>query len=400
MIVEVSTTVARWSITWNPNNQEIVLSGVIRPQSERQVSAIKLTIIESVNQISGTLFLSLKKLRNINAVGLHALADALMWIAESRADLKVKLIVTSVVAWSVREVGFLARLSPNFTVEQYDKSFYPGQGFLEGDAFVPVLRTQTSATWKHEKDLLRKHGAREKMSVADICCGLGDFAVLFYKEFHPTRLVAIDHGRASLDYARAVMKEFGVSDIEYQYGDAAALLLADDQFDFVTCRHSLQVFNRPELILRELYRICKPGGIVYVTNEKNSQCYGEPRGERIAWTYHEVARLWKHFDMDIELGPKSYKYMLEAGFRDVKIEQFTVTNLDGDPQAFADIVQSWEDCYAGQMAVQRGDPPEWIERFRAGFQDHIASILHPRGYAGWPVWVASGRKPTKEEERG
>jgi ubiquinone/menaquinone biosynthesis C-methylase UbiE len=290
----------RWSISYDQNNQEVVLEGVVRPQSQEHAADIKRTIIESTWHTSGTLFISLKKLKNINAIGVKTLADSLAWIAENRADLRVKLITTSVVAWSTREISYLAQLSPKFTVEQYDKFFYPGQGFLEGDAFLPILRKQTKMTWEHEKHILRRHGAREKMCVADICCGLGDFAVLFYKEFKPTRLVAVDHSRTVLEYAREVMREFEINGIEYQYGDAAALFLDDDQFDFVTCRHSLQVFNRPHLILKELYRICKPGGVVYVTNEKNSHCFGEPRGESIAWSYNEVARLWKHFDMDIE----------------------------------------------------------------------------------------------------
>ena len=71
----------------------------------------------------------------------------------------------------------------------------------------------------------------------------------------------------------------------------------------------LQIFNKPELILKELYRICKPGGRVYITNEKNSHCLGEPRGESIQWTYNEVAKLFAHFNMDVELGPKSRRYL-------------------------------------------------------------------------------------------
>jgi hypothetical protein len=45
------------------------------------------------------------------------------------------------------------------------------------------------------------------------------------------------------------------------------------------------------------------------------------------------------------------------------------------------------------MAVERGDGPEFLARFRKGFQDHIHAALHPKGYAGWPVWVTSARKP-------
>jgi ubiquinone/menaquinone biosynthesis C-methylase UbiE len=171
------------------------------------------------------------------------------------------------------------------------------------------------------------------------------------------------------------------------------MILEDSQFDFVACRHSLQVFDRPELILKELYRICKPGGRVYITNEKNSHCLGEPRADSIQWTYNEVARLWADYKMDIELGPKSRRYLIDAGFEDIKVDSFMVTNLDGDPQGFADIIQSWENVYAGEMARDRGDSPEFIARFRQGFQDHIYAALHPKGYAGWPIWAASGRRP-------
>ena len=36
---------------------------------------------------------------------------------------------------------------------------------------------------------------------------------------------------------------------------------------------------------------------------------------------------------------------------------------------------------------------EFIAKFRKGLQDHADAAMNPRGYAGWPIWVASGRKP-------
>ena len=229
--------------------------------------------------------------------------------------------------------------------------------------------------------------------MSDIFCGIGDFAMLVSKEFQPARIVALDHSKASLAYARDVAAGFGINDIEFTYGDASEMLLEDNQFDLVTCRHSLQIFNQPGILLRELHRICKPGGRVYITNEKNSHCLGEPRSQSIQWTYEEVAKLFSHFEMDVELGPKSRRYLADAGFDDILVESFMVTNLDGDPQDFADIIAAWENVYAGEMAVKRGDSPEFIERFRQGFWDHIFAALHPKGYAGWPIWAASGRKP-------
>ncbi len=36
------------------------------------------------------------------------------------------------------------------------------------------------------------------------------------------------------------------------------------------------------------------------------------------------------------------------------MESFMVTNLDGDPQEFADVIAAWRDVYAGEMSVRQG----------------------------------------------
>lgn len=380
-------------VSFDENNQEFSIVGSMRPQREQDLAGCVALFEDSIRSVRGTLYVNVKRLVRLNNIAFRVLANVLVKATDERSDLRISVVTSSVVGWSTRKFASLSRISPHIVIEEYDSEFYPGQSFLEEGGFIPILRTQTKMTWRHERHILPRHGLAPGMVVADICCGIGDFAVLAFKEFNPARIVALDHSKSSLAYARKVAADFGIQGIEYVYGDAAEMLLEENQFDFVTCRHSLQVFDRPEMILKELFRICKPGGRVYITNEKNSHCLGEPRSESIQWTYNEVAKLWAHFRMDIELGPKSRRYMLDAGFEDVVMESFMVTNLDGDPQDFADIIQSWENVYAGEMAVQRGDSPEFIKRFRQGFQDHIFAALHPKGYAGWPIWVASGKKP-------
>ena len=382
-----------YAAVYNENNQEFIISGKLRPREETELEPLADALAGALAKVRGTFYLNVKKLARLNNVAFRVIAGLLTEVSERRSDLRIEVVTSSVLGWSTRKFLPLTRILPNVTVTEYDKDFYPGQSFLEEGGFIPILRNQTRLTWRHERHLLPKHGLRPGMSVADICCGIGDFAVLLQKEFSPGRILALDHSKSSLDYARKVARDFGISEIEYVYGDASEMVIEDNEFDFVICRHSLQVFDKPELILKELFRICKPGGRVYITNEKNSHCLGEPRGESIQWTYTEVARLWADFKMDIELGPKSCRYLIDAGFDDIKIDTFMVTNRDGDPQEFADMIQAWENVYAGEMARDRGDTPEFVAKFRQGFQDHIYAALHPKGYAGWPIWAASGQKP-------
>lgn len=384
---------ARYKAQFDLSNQEFSIVGSVRPQTIEEIAPSLALLKESIERVRGVLYVNVRRPAQMNNMAFHAFARIIIDSCRARPDLRFVVVTSSVVGWTTQKFGRLSHIEPNITVEEYDSEFYPGQSFLEEGGFIPILRTQTKMTWRHERAILPRHGMRPGITMADVCCGIGDFAVLAQKEFQPARIVALDHSKSSLAYARQVAAEFDIGGIEYTYGDASEMLLEDNQFDLVTCRHSLQIFDRPGLILKELYRICKPGGRVYITNEKNSHCLGEPRAESIQWTYNEVAKLFEHFDMDVELGPKSKRYLTDAGFDDIRVESFMVTNLDGDPQDFADIVTAWEDVYAGEMAVKRGDSPEFIKQFRQGFRDHIFAALHPKGYAGWPIWVASGRKP-------
>lgn len=386
-------TRASFEARFDQNNQEVQLVGLMRPANFEEMSEFVALFEQSVATVRGKLYLNVKRLVRLNNVGFRLLASLMLKACRDRADLRITVVTSSVVGWSTRKFSSLQAVNDNIVVEQYDSDFYPGQAFVEDDGIIALLRTQTKLTWRHERNILAQHGLRPGMSVADICCGIGDFAVLMQKEFQPSRVVALDHAKQSLNYARQVASDFDIKGIEYVYGDASEMLLEDNQFDFVTCRHSLQIFDRPELILKELFRICKSGGRVYVSNEKNSHCLGEPRGESIQWTYSEVAKLVAYFNHDIEIGPKSRRMMMDAGFSDVRMQSFMVTNTDGDPQDFADIIESWRELFAGKMATMRGDSPEFIARLRQGFNDHIFAALHPKGYAGWPIWVASGIKP-------
>ena len=381
-----------FTITFDDNNQELVISGGMTPRWAEDLHDLRSQFMAALKGVLGRLYVNVKNLRPLNNTGFVEVAS---WSSMRRASARprITIITSSAFGWSTRRFGLLYNLAPNITVEEYDKDFYPGQTMTEDAGFIPILRNQTKITWRHERNILPRHGLKPGLEVADICCGIGDFPVLLYKEFKPSRLVAMDHSKPSLAYARKVAEEFGIRDIEFTFGDAADMLLDDNQFDFVTCRHSLLVFNRPELIVKELFRICKPGGRVYITNEKNSHCLGEPRGESIQWSYNQVPALYTHFQMDIELGPKQRGLMADAGFDDIRMESFMVTNMDGDPQEFADVIRSWERLFCDKLARQRGDSEEFIAKLRKGIQDHADAALNPKGYAGWPIWVASGRKP-------
>lgn len=93
----------------------------------------------------------------------------------------------------------------------------------------------------------------------DVCCGTGDLARL-----HRARVgrrggvVGLDFAGPMLDVARAR------GGARYVQGDAEALPVADGSFDAVTIAFGLRNVMRPDVALREMLRVLRPGGRLVV----------------------------------------------------------------------------------------------------------------------------------------
>lgn len=372
--------------------QEVTLTGTLRPFVAEEMASVRKSLEQAAWSARGTLCVNLKRLKYMNNVAFLELNRFVRWAVSMRPDLRVKFILSSVIPWAIRKFQVIAELYPNVAIEVYDKAFYPIQHVIEDDEFINVLRTQEKIIWEHEQEKLAWHGMRPGLRIADICCGLGDFAILLQRDFRPEYLVGVDHSKPFLRYARQVVADFGLENIEYQYGDAAALLLPDSSFDFVTCRLSLQVFNEPQHILRELLRVCKPGGRIYITNELMAGIVAHPGEDVIRWTYDKVIEIGHQLGMDMDTGLKTREMLTEAGLEDVKIHLIDINNMNSDPTDFAKVVESWT-YVTGQMCMRSSQPPEVFERIKEGLRAHVEAIKSDRGFASWPIYAGSGRKP-------
>ncbi|WP_272427084.1 methyltransferase domain-containing protein [Polyangium jinanense] len=372
--------------------QEVTLTGTLRPFVAEEMASVRSSLEQAARSTRGTLCVNLKRLKYMNNVAFLELNRFVRWVAHTRPGLRVKFVISSVIPWAVRKFQVIAELYPFVTIEVYDKAFYPIQQVIEDDDFMNVLRTQQKIIWEHEREKLAWHGLRPGLRIADICCGLGDFAILLQSDFRPEYLIGVDHSKPFLRYAWQLVSDFGLENIEYQYGDAAALLLPDNSFDFVSCRLSLQVFHEPDHIVNELYRICRPGGRIYLTNEMMSGVTGYPNEEVIRHGYIRFLELCRRVGMDLDIGLKTRTILHEVGLEDIKICLLGITNMNTAPHDFARVVESWLRT-AKQMAATANAEPELYEDVSAGLTAHIEAITRDNGFAMWPIFAGSGRKP-------
>lgn len=98
--------------------------------------------------------------------------------------------------------------------------------------------------------------------VLDVACGPGLVVCAFARLAREA--TGVDMTPAMLDQARRHATELGVANVRWQLAEIPPLPWADDSFDVVVSRYALHHMTDPLAMLREMVRVCAPGGRVVV----------------------------------------------------------------------------------------------------------------------------------------
>ncbi len=131
-------------------------------------------------------------------------------------------------------------------------------------------------THGHHESVLRSHRRRTAqdsaayllphldpgMSVLDIGCGPGTITADLAARVASGRVTAVDRSAEVLETARAESEARELSNVSFATADVHALDFPDGSFDVVHAHQVLQHVADPVRALREMRRVCRPGGIV------------------------------------------------------------------------------------------------------------------------------------------
>jgi SAM-dependent methyltransferase len=195
------------------------------------------------------------------------------------------------------------------------------------------MNDQRSATYTHghHESVLRSHQRRTAedsaayllpyltpgSSVLDIGCGPGTITADLAARVAPGPVTAVDQFADVLDVAHAEVERRNLSNVSFATGDVHKLDFPDDAFDVVHAHQVLQHVADPVLALREMRRVCRPGGIVAVRDADYAGFIWFPRlPELDLWRdlYQQAARA---NGGEPDAGRRLLSWALEAGFDDV-----------------------------------------------------------------------------------
>ena len=120
-----------------------------------------------------------------------------------------------------------------------------------------VLRSHTWRTVENSAAYLLPY-LQSGLDVLDVGCGPGTITLDLARRIGPGTVVGIDRSSDVLEEARRAGAR--VSNVRFESGDVYDLAYPDDSFDVVHAHQLLQHLSDPVGALREMLRVCKPGG--------------------------------------------------------------------------------------------------------------------------------------------
>lgn len=264
----------------------------------------------------------------------------------------------------------------------------PQREQMSDESMVRNLEAQARAIWPQEIELVRRYGLPDDIRILDAGCGTGEGASRFAELFPHSQVLGVDILDHHLELARKRYERLAPR-LSFDHQSIYELPSADNVYDLVTCRHVLHSIPFPERVLSELKRVTCHGGMLHLIPED----YGMLHFERIAPIPDEMwgeapVRFGESTNTDLFIGRHIHRHLVNLGLQEIRQDYVIVDPMRVPREIFAAILQAWRDGYVEPVAAVTRFSQDQV---RAYFDQMIANIEDPKGYAVWMVPVVSAR---------
>lgn len=125
------------------------------------------------------------------------------------------------------------------------------------DKMNSIMSLGTHNKWRTKATaMINNHPKR----ILDLCCGTADWTIMLGKKFPLARVSGMDFSQEMLKIGQSKVGQSGLENVELLAGDAMNLTFLDNSFDVVTIGFGLRNVPDANAVLKEIYRVLKPGG--------------------------------------------------------------------------------------------------------------------------------------------
>ena len=185
------------------------------------------------------------------------------------------------------------------------------------------------------KDTSTRMSVKTGKTALDVCCGTADWTIAMSRAVGDEgEVIGLDFSENMLKVGREKLEQYGIKNAKLIHGNAMNLPFDDNQFDYVTIGFGLR--NVPDYmqVLKEMYRVLKPGGIIACLETSQPTLFGFRQiyyayfhyvmpvlGKIFAKSYNEYS--WLHESASSFPDAEQLAVMFKrAGFTDVTYKKY------------------------------------------------------------------------------
>jgi len=204
------------------------------------------------------------------------------------------------------------------------------------DSMNSIISFRRHTAWR--EDVMQRMNIKRGSRALDVCSGTGDWSIALAEAIGKKgEVIGLDFSENMLTVAKEKRNShvLALDHLKFVHGNAMDLPYADNSFDYVTIGFGLRNVPDYHTVLRELYRVVKPGGKVVCLETSQPTLIGFRQlyylyfrfimplfGKIFAKSYQEYA--WLHESAkDFPDKDTLKKMFIEVGFKDVKVKSYT-----------------------------------------------------------------------------
>jgi SAM-dependent methyltransferase len=168
--------------------------------------------------------------------------------------------------------------------------------------------------------------------VLEAGCGVGAQTVTLASHSPLATIVAVDHAKDSLERARELVAEHGLTNVEFAHADIYRLPYDDASFDHVFLCFVLEHLASPATVLEELRRVLQPGGTLTVIEGDHGSCYFHPETSESLKTWQCLIAVQAILGGDSLIGRRLYPVLHSAAFEDIRVSPRMLYMDSGKPR--------------------------------------------------------------------
>lgn len=202
------------------------------------------------------------------------------------------------------------------------------------DKMNSIISFNRHRAWR--KDVMKRMNVQSGRQALDVCTGTGDWALSLAEAVGETgKVIGLDFSENMLKVAKEKLDATSYDHVSFIHGDAMDLPFPDQSFDYVTIGFGLRNVPDYEQVLKEMYRVVKPGGLVVCLETSQPTLFGYRHlyyfyfqyimpffGKIFAKSYDEYS--WLNESAREFPGKEELKQLfLKVGFKEVEVKSYS-----------------------------------------------------------------------------